>query len=127
MKAEGLRLGNYVYYDVVNEVGDDSLEFGELTYHALGILLHGLDQSKEKINPIEINEYWLEKFGFIQPDPHYLIWFKEGFGPFRILFDVYFKHWQIGYNGGRVFKRVKYVHDLQNLYFDLTGQELTIK
>jgi hypothetical protein len=139
MKAEGLRLGNYVYYGVVNEVGDDSLEWGELTYHALGILIHGLHKLKEKINPIEIDEYWLEKFGFHYA-PDCLIYGKSGWfkkieyqdDPTYFFFN---NHLQ-----GSIFlssekssfihfidSQMIYVHQLQNLYFSLTGQELTIK
>jgi len=126
MKATELRIGNWVSHDIVNQVGDESSEFFQLTYHALGVLLHGLEVSKSKIHPIPITEVWLTDFGFTYPDPHYLIWYKEGFGPFRVLFDIHLKHWQIGYSGARVFKKIEYVHQLQNLYFYLTDKELKL-
>jgi len=82
--------------------------------------------SISKSNPIPITEEWLKKLGFTLPNAHYLIWYKEGFGAFRILFDVHLKHWQVGLSGGRVIRQVKYIHDLQNIYFALTEKELTL-
>lgn len=126
MKANELRIGNWVCADIVNEAGDESSEVYQLTYHALGILLNGLDVSKSMIHPIPLTEAWLSNFGFTLPDIHYLIWYKKGFGPFRVLFDIHLGHWQVGYSGGRVFRRIKYVHELQNIYFAITGEELIV-
>ena len=119
MKASELRIGNYLSQSITGIVFQVGLEYFEKLYIGVYFL--------ENVDPIPLTEVWLTNFGFTYPDPHYLIWYKEGFGPFRVLFDIHLKHWQIGYSGGRVFKKIEYVHQLQNLYFALTEEELTIK
>lgn len=74
------------------------------------------------IEPIPLNEAWLIKFGFLK---------RNGYGFNKTDFDLLaFKVADsIGYNfrfyGLNV--EVKYVHQLQNLYFCLAGKELKIK
>jgi hypothetical protein len=114
MKASELRIGNWYQW------------YAEGKYYKYQVEGIDLIQNYENFEPIPITEVWLTDFGFIYPDPHYLIWYKEGFGPFRVLFDIHLKHWQIGYSGGRVFKKIEYVHQLQNLYFYLTDKELKL-
>ena len=115
MKAKELRIGNLVNVD-------------EKAYKISGGDIYNLENYSKNYGhlykPIPLTEEWLEKFGFMQPDSNYLIWEKQGFKPFCILFEALINHWQIGVYGGRVFKRIKYVHQLQNLYFALTGEEL---
>lgn len=71
------------------------------------------------ISPIPLTEEWLLKFGFNQ-FPTGNFWDREDFwacyfnrDKTALLFD--YLEWS-----------VKYVHQLQNLYFALTGMELTI-
>ena len=83
----------------------------------------------EYIIPIPLTKEWLVKFGFdFSIDTWYLkgvaIWEteccdakgNEEIGFFYELRDV-----------GMMDMNIKYVHQLQNLYFALTGQELKIK
>jgi hypothetical protein len=74
----------------------------------------------DEIKPIELTEEWLLKFGFKQTfiSKIHLTFDK---GSFHLLKRV--NHIQIWYEN----IDVKYVHQLQNLYFALTNQELTIQ
>lgn len=73
------------------------------------------------LNPIPLTEEWLIKFGFEKTDfggkcfsyGDILIYPNES--EYRLFAHQYIKG------------ALKYVHQLQNLYFALTGEELTLK
>ena len=77
---------------------------------------------KTTYHPIPLTEEWLVKFGFEYTEIH------EGFNQYRKdLLNL-----SITPNGFEIFLtfkwiNIKHVHQLQNLYFALTGEELTIK
>jgi hypothetical protein len=70
-----------------------------------------------QIKPIPLTEEWLLKFGFKK---------KVGnrFESDLLSQDIYFGN---GYYIANVLPELKHVHQLQNLYFVLTGEELQIK
>jgi hypothetical protein len=82
------------------------------------------------VQPIPLTPDWLDKLG---------IRYKEGLGysyPFAENFNLYltkgvFRDCQctiMQYSEGEeLLKHIKYVHQFQNLYFALTGEELTIR
>jgi len=78
--------------------------------------------------PIPLTEEWLLKFGFSKKDvagcdPYYFYnneFFEIGWRVDEHL-DVSFS----GNNYSNEFPHIKYVHQLQNLFFALTGEELT--
>jgi hypothetical protein len=74
----------------------------------------------EDLNPIPLTEEWLLKFGFVEyktEDKHHTF-AKRSFnwndGVLYVIGHGYINH-------------IKYVNQLQNLFFALTGEELTIK
>lgn len=75
----------------------------------------------EEFEGIPLTEEWLLKFGFSGA----LYYFKSGFefslkkqsDGFVMIINDYEECWP----------EIQYVHQLQNLYFALTGEELTIK
>lgn len=85
----------------------------------------------DNYNPIPLTEEWLVRFGFAwidfeEENPEFLGFIYRN----EILFSsgkstefgiVRYKCKTIGYVD------IKYVHQLQNIYFALTGQELTLK
>lgn len=90
--------------------------------------MSGPEYSFSEINPIPLTPEILEKLnmrkervaGFSETDGQW--WLLNGA---RFLFE-YDKEAEIYYNG--IFGiKVIFVHQLQNLYFALTGEELTIK
>ena len=111
MKANELRIGNIVY---ANNVGTHPSN----SYLESHTIADGKDiENAMWYFPILLTEEWLLKFGFK-----------------RKHFECDLRQWW--YNGfyvsdlnGLYARNVllKYVHQLQNLYFALTGEELTIK
>ena len=117
MISSELRIGNYVYF----EHGKGDFELLKFDFD--------MGWNMEYIIPIPLTKEWLVKFGFdFSIDTWYLkgvaIWEteccdakgNEEIGFFYELRDV-----------GMMDMNIKYVHQLQNLYFALTGQELKIK
>lgn len=123
IKATELRLGNYV--SAVSS-GSAPVQITRknlshiLTSEWTGTDIIGADFS---INPIPLTEEWLEKFGFenkgeVQPAGYFL-----NYVPIRFQYDVGW--YDLGYDG--IYHKIEYVHQLQNLYFALTGNELTVQ
>ena len=87
------------------------------------------------IEPIKLTEEWLVKLGAIDRNKeerdrfnfkeiNWYFGFTEPYGDFRIYqHPDSFKYWLDQYHT----IEIKYVHQLQNIYFALTGEELTIK
>jgi len=113
MKASELRIGNLVY---------DSENFD---YQIQGYEFY-LD-IVEDFNPIQLTEEWLLKFGFK------LLCRKDNNGYNETLFYMGKTGYlliQLDEGWGCKFlqgNKLKHVHQLQNLYFALTGEELKIE
>jgi len=112
MKATELRIGNLVKY---NDGG---------IFKVIGIYNFGLDveddievtyMEYENFSAIPITEEWLLKFGFEKKYKNY----EKGY-------FMFFKGScsRISYKLSLIGINIKYVHQLQNLYFALTGEEL---
>ena len=137
MKASELRIGNLINVRcVAPECGHDDFEPQECNIHNLISLF---DESKDfEFEPIPLTEEWHNKFGCI----------KNGFNSFEyslpIKNNLYIK---LIFTGDYVFlrqgkgkleddvvsiwnkdltKRDMYVHEWQNLYYTLTGEELIL-
>lgn len=123
MKAWDLRIGNWVQFrhtetPVLITLGDFVREYKE--------------EHLEDYEPIPLTEEWLERFGFIRQGKRNM-WVKD-----KLCIDLkelpnirgqFIEGWYIGLKDlGNVlfhsFMKVEHVHQLQNLYFALTGQEL---
>jgi hypothetical protein len=116
MKASDLRIGNYVY-DTLGKVNKIDLE--AITYI--------VKEPHNQVKPIPLTEEWLLKFGFEKSKV------SSQFDKEKLTIQVsnelerhkkgrvYFNSWAI------LEESIKYVHQLQNLYFALTGEELTFK
>jgi len=127
IKAKELRLGNNFKDDEGNILTcfgvapvDDSDQFNIWYGNELGFIL-----LEEEADPIPLTEEWLIKFGFektsdnmywVQPD-NFMYFELNNFGIIATFPD------SVADFG----KRVNNVHSLQNLYFALTGEELTIR
>ena len=132
MKASELRIGNYV-----NSSSENCLWFKG------NFILDGYKMAKtirygcQGLNPIPLTEEWLLKFGFenIDDGTYYeiecnRIVLKEVADTIITLsleFDNEDCYFQIGsgYNWTDALP-IKHVHQLQNLYFALTGEELEL-
>jgi len=122
MKASELRIGNYVKYLTLN---------GNSEILANGIYLFELGELE--LDPILLTEKWLLKFGF-ENNKHgnWNRYFKDGIYPRSFAFQFYkngrVDFWYGDFNVGNLnrikYNPLQYVHQLQNLYFALTGKEL---
>ncbi len=122
MEANELRIGNYVkadgYYPYadIDGVEKEAVRVGtdSFTYDA--------------IEPIPLTEEWLLKFGFINNPPFFSREYNLSHNESNILMVNHYEDgWLFRCDWWRVGKMIKYVHQLQNLFFALTGEEFTIK
>lgn len=119
MEANELRIGNLINVISTNKV------FESFITDAKG---YDLIRCEEKdfnywnYEPIPLSEKWLSDFGFIQTNESEEVeWYN--LNGFEIAIheehgDVYFVYQHM------VLRHIVHVHQLQNLYFALTGEEL---
>jgi hypothetical protein len=118
-----LRLKNYIITqqgDVMQVAGIDRLGV-ELTDNWETFYPTTFDNA----NSILLTEDWLGKFGFHQCGYEALFWVKNHNDQF-VEISSYGGHIGVRYND-QVDVNLQYVHQLQNLYHTLTGQELTLE
>ena len=120
MKAQDLRIGNWVKSSSNREYRI-SLSWFECCKDSS----EGRDIQLDT-NPIELTEEWLIKFGYKVKNGLLSSEFYDK--NFSITVDTKgkFDFWISECDDCAVIKEIKYVHQLQNLYFSLTGEELTI-
>ena len=111
MKAKDLRIGNYYLYKG-KEIKFDLSDFKEIDHNLLDLL-----------KPIPLTEGWLLKFGLnrkgYNEDDNEVFAINDDVWIIRYISDGYYLD---GYDN-----EIKYVNQLQNLYFALFSKELTIK
>jgi hypothetical protein len=122
MKASELRIGNLLYFfkdtpAMVVSISSDSL-----------YLTQGggfINPKTEECEPIPLTEDWLLKFGFELINNEY--WQSRN-SEFKLYWTVNKNKMIPEFNEKRLIAGYdfKYVHQLQNLYFALTGEELCI-
>ncbi len=80
------------------------------------------------VHPIPITPEWLERLGFEREEQKISNCdvYKKGFYKIHVnpFGTIYFSHYTMG---GFYLSELKSIHQLQNLYHALTGQELTVK
>lgn len=113
LKHTELRCGNLVYNPNLKEIR--TVDYLDIRDHAEKILYTPFEG-------IELNPEWLERFGLI----------KEGEGKYAKYYQgvALFGYWTAdgSVNVGQFIPQdVKFVHQLQNLFFALTGRELELK
>lgn len=128
LRAQDLRIGNLVHYKVFDEVsGDESNEENIIDSQDIEQIWQ-LNRSggSGAYSAITITESHLKTFGFNKSD--------EGFVRIKTKRRHYFLEVNIKSKRCIIFCKndysellfTKYVHQLQNLYFALTGNELTL-
>ena len=130
MKAKDLRLGNYVLSNLPQTNHEND-------YYTVDLILLEIFDSVE-VEPIQLTEEWLIKFGFEKDREVYNlgipVFVKNNFRIWDNRDKVEYEK-ILGYSDSSDFKfiyskniqpYIKYVHQLQNLYFSLTGEELKI-
>lgn len=113
LKPEELRIGNHVRIARKHTIDENIIQIS-----ANGIL-QVCDEILE-VNPIPITEDLLKRFGFENA--------TNGYWDSNDEFRIYPDGKGVMYLGERIpCEDIRYVHQLQNLYFALTGEELKIK
>ena len=136
MKANELRIGNWIF-----DAGDEQKPFqieeirkngeGFKCYYIVfrnGSFKSSIDS--DLIEPIELTPEILEKCGFVKHGVLYI-------HPSTMNFEMYNRaklegvyRWYAGRNQKDYFlgvsNEIKHMHQLQNIYFALTGEELTV-
>ena len=121
MEAKELRIGNWVsrlgYYKQIKSIEKGC---GKIDYVSVGEVF-----TSNQIDPIPLTEEWLKKFGFVKVANHYE---KNCFNIYKYKDEI-----EIEFRNDEddesfvIGMRYNYVHQLQNLYFAVTGEELIIK
>ena len=111
MKANELRIGNwYDHNGIPKQATPNTIE-------------EVWESERSWCKPIPLTEEWLLKFGFEKEKENYS-WYFKGKVIINVFNDVAYK---LNTGGCTRYEPFKHVHQLQNLYFALTGEELTIK
>jgi len=120
MKANELRIGNWV------NSGINSTQAIEV-YPMFIVQLSKMQDEEHNIKPIPITEEWLLKFGFEKVGDTYMLKITKLIYHccyVRYVDDIW---WFLSRKGATYDFKFNNVHQLQNLYFALTGKELEIK
>lgn len=132
MKAPELRIGNLI----------EAISPSSWLYHAgqiqveeitqFGVNLSSGDHTVyewDNIRPIPLTEEWLTQFAFEKDEDGFFI-LEIGRKSFSISPNednhVVYRH-DIGLSYTSIHNGLEYVHQLQNLYYALTGEELQLK
>jgi hypothetical protein len=120
MKASELRLGNWV------EQPNDGVTRVTAVLNDLQIKTE-TGYVDKYCRPIPLTEEWLLKFGFKDLPVNYMGFYEFKIGTFSIIReqDEYCFPYET-YSGDNIDLEIKHVHQLQNLYFALTGEELEL-
>jgi|TARA_R100000501_G_C2608316_1_gene103522 hypothetical protein len=140
IKASELRIGNYVDMidrsqeihlpvGIVKKIGQIGL-FGVHLYEPKNFAEQTVPEGTpiNEVTGIPLTEEWLIKFGFAidltKTEPSYKKWMM-GYRCY-IVDDKQGTRFEFWIEDRYCLVDIKYVHTLQNLYFALTGEELTI-
>ena len=131
MRANELRIGNYILDRgnkiltidrfIGNKIECDIKGMPDKSENGIPIYYHPFTEEINYLKAIPLTEEWLLKFGFK--------WKNFAFrdGTFTVRFQKEF-YVYLSFDGVRPSQvKLEYCHQLQNLYFALTGEELTIK
>jgi len=131
IKAADLRVGNYIQTDYegllevvnINNEGFDFVDCRKPTYRALGRY-----EIEPQIKPIPLTEEWLLKIGGKPLTNGY--WISVSNLKAELHFELFKNTDEIvttlkSQFCDLILDRIYYVHQLQNLYFALTNEELT--
>lgn len=127
MKAEELRIGNFVEYfgKWIQIDGIKRLSSGKFSVEICEKRPSGSSWCElapidsPSLKPIPLTEEWLERLGFEKINEWVIL---DRFTLRKTYLGVFYKNEVVN-----DYVRIDYIHQLQNLYYALTGAELTIK
>jgi hypothetical protein len=108
MTINELRIGNWIYWDILEKQGVPHEVHG-LRQNAPQTIPISLGDSIDEYKPIPLNKEWLDRMEMYQKGMNLFEYYGPGgFGDLGCAYEVL------------------YVHQLQNLFFALFGRELPI-
>jgi hypothetical protein len=115
-KANELRIGNWLEFNLYGGKGMRQIDHTDFEFI--------FDNDLRCAKPIPLTEDWLVKLGFEKQ----MAWtfYIPITGNMKLVYYLGEKGWSIG-NKEYSDHECEYVHELQNLYFALTGKELEMK
>lgn len=128
IKSKDLRLGNFVKDRGNKVIRIDFLEhiqegyqskFGQLIFFE-GTEVHPMTEYTDYALPIELNETNIVKLGFSVKQEG---WYELVKAPLVFTWNIYDKTFRFA---GYSFTEIKFVHQVQNAVYSLTGSELTV-
>lgn len=123
MEANGLRIGNIVLLN--NRINTIDISWFECCKDSM----YGRD-IRYDTSPIPLTEEWVIKLGFkeiIDKSGQYVLLNEDYYNiGLEIMFGFRTDNKMLVHLNNQDFNQLIYVHQLQNLYFALTGEELTI-
>lgn len=122
MRAEELRIGNCVHFDMNNPREDNEPEQGYVDHIITAKDLND-KETIERLTPIPLTEEWLLKLGMKKDGYDY--WSGPVYFELAECRDGEYINSVNSHEYDHGIK-IKYVHSLQNLYFALTGEELKL-
>jgi hypothetical protein len=128
IQANELRLGNLIHFPYLGsnvEVIGIALKDDERLFIQTKLNNNSFFELPEKYNPIELTEEWLLRMGFEKRGLYYHFPNHDIFKLQQYKLNKAF--WLRHSSESLDCVRINYVHQLQNLYFALTGEELIIK
>lgn len=128
MNGKDLRIGNFISVlgntvEVIKILGEKKIEIHSDILQFWDV---DIEDEDEDVKPIPLTEEWLLKFGFeknddfISEDHLWSDFIKKG-----VRIQLPYFDWKD--SDGEISFSVKSVHQLQNLFYSITGEELTIK
>ena len=126
MNANELRIGNYFKWISTQEIDtvEEIVTYDKSTYDINSVSISDCE-------PVPLNEEWLLKFGFKKVNDNFIT--IESYHYENKNCWIYFiaDGFELELNTlserNNLCRTYKYVHQLQNLYFAITGEELTNK
>jgi hypothetical protein len=115
MTANELRIGNYIKLMLNHEDYE--------TFQVTSDELVMVDKKQADYEPLRLTEEWLLKFGF-EKDEKNEYWFWKNCVSVSVL--GYIELLSFNRQSFKTNIQLKYIHQLQNLYFALTGKELVV-
>lgn len=128
MKASEFRIGNLVWDDYSGEMQVAGI------YEKVSIDLRKSESLPigafllKNVQPLPLTPEWLERFGFVAREWREARDYKPGGLPVyeRGMILMFVPEGMCQVRGGFIDPKIEYVHQLQNLYFALTGSELIL-
>jgi hypothetical protein len=129
LEAKDLRIGNLVeYFGKIRKIdGIKAMSIGGYAVEIIETDIHGRSISEYSpleslnLNPIPLTEEWLVRFGFEKSAFNENVYSNKS-----IILDKRKLGWLLCDNSIDNLKHIEHVHQLQNLYFALTQEELTL-